>query len=56
MGCKTLVYSRVTGFYSDTARYNPGKAKEFGERKKFDKSIKGSDGKVGGRSISPEHK
>lgn len=39
-GCsgKTEVYSRVSGYYSPTARWNKGKGKdgEFGERKKFE--------------------
>lgn len=39
-GCTTKIYSRVTGFYSSTDTFNPGKVGEFNERQKFDKSVK----------------
>ena len=35
MACKTLVYSRVTGFYSSTDAFNKGKKAEFRDRKTY---------------------
>lgn len=42
-GCVLERYSRVTGYLSPMARWNPGKISEAKERKKFDKSLKPLD-------------
>lgn len=34
--CSVQIFSRVTGFYSATDRWNPGKVNEFKDRKKYD--------------------
>ena len=34
-GCKTEVYSRVTGYYRPVQNWNKGKQEEFKERKRF---------------------
>lgn len=34
-GCKTEVYSRVTGYYRPVSNWNAGKQEEFKERKRF---------------------
>ena len=35
MACKTEVYSRITGFYSNLNQWNSGKREEFADRSKF---------------------
>ena len=32
---QTIVYSRITGYYQPTSQWNPGKAEEFSDRKKY---------------------
>ena len=34
--CKTQIFSRVTGFYTAVAQWNPGKKEEFKERTHYD--------------------
>ena len=34
-GCKTEVYSRVTGYYRPVSNWNKGKQEEFKDRKRF---------------------
>ena len=33
--CGTEVFARVTGFFTPVERYNPGKKKEFDDRKMY---------------------
>lgn len=35
-GTQTEVYSRIVGYYRNTANWNPGKSEEFDERKNFE--------------------
>jgi anaerobic ribonucleoside-triphosphate reductase len=34
-GTETEVYSRIVGYYRNTRNWNPGKAREFDERRTF---------------------
>lgn len=36
MDCDLQRYSRITGYFSPTNSWNPGKQEEFKERKKYD--------------------
>ena len=42
---KTEVYSRVTGFYRPIENWNPGKTKEFEDRKPYNTKEKPKDKK-----------
>ena len=35
IGCKTEIYSRVTGFFRPTNTWNPGKQEEFKDREHY---------------------
>lgn len=39
--CKTLVFSRITGYYAPTVQWNEGKASEFKEREEYKMEEKG---------------
>ena len=56
MGCKTSVWSRVTGFFRPVNDWNKGKTCEFKDRKEYNVDWRGNGKNRGGAEVDVRNK